>query len=91
MAIWNIPIRPFGIFHGLLVYFLSLGLFFLVLVICSKKNLATLKVVSADFDVAAFLLQWLRGGPAQVRGHQGDAGQVHEKGSERWVEISQDF
>jgi hypothetical protein len=56
MSIWYI-LRPFGIFHVHLVYFTSIwyilrplgifcmetiGIFFLVLLCCTKKNLATL-------------------------------------------------
>jgi hypothetical protein len=50
MAIWSI-LRPYGVFCGHLVYFISyiyfIGLlviigYFLVLVFCTMKNLATL-------------------------------------------------
>jgi hypothetical protein len=35
-------LRPFGIFWGHLVYFMVFGMYFPVLVCCTKKNLATL-------------------------------------------------
>jgi hypothetical protein len=41
MAIWNI-LRTFGKFYDHLVHFLFIGLFFPLLVSCTKKNLATL-------------------------------------------------
>jgi hypothetical protein len=41
LAIWNI-LRPMGTFYGNLVIFSSFGIFFLAMVHCSKKNLASL-------------------------------------------------
>jgi hypothetical protein len=42
MKIWSI-LRPFDILYGHLVYFVvKFGMFFSVLVCCTKKNLATL-------------------------------------------------
>jgi hypothetical protein len=41
MAIWSI-VGPFGTFCGQLVYLLSFGIFFPVLVCCANKNPATL-------------------------------------------------
>jgi hypothetical protein len=41
MAIWNI-LQTFGIFYDPLVHFAFIWYIFLVLVSCTKKNLATL-------------------------------------------------
>jgi hypothetical protein len=43
MAIWSI-LRSFGIFYGHLIYFVAIRYIFPVLLCCTKKNLATLRL-----------------------------------------------